>query len=116
MTKHLLVQETIRERKLDFFIVIETGKNNFSVPFLQNLSVDLEYVWYYLPPIGRSEGYAGGAHSQTILVNAFVARDICVKFHLSSKAYNFEWSFVVVYMVQPRMFKKVSLWLSLFAF
>jgi hypothetical protein len=43
--------------------------------------------------LGRSDGILVGFNSQTINV----AGDRCVKFHLSSKLDNFEWSFVTVY-------------------
>ena len=36
--KHLFVRETIREQKLDFFAISETGRSQFSSPFLTHLS------------------------------------------------------------------------------
>ena len=52
--KHSVVRDMIREHKLDFFAVIETGRDNFAVPFLQHLSGGLDFIWYCLPPLGRS--------------------------------------------------------------
>ena len=37
--KHLFVKEIIRERKLDFIALSETGRSNFSTPFLTHLAV-----------------------------------------------------------------------------
>jgi hypothetical protein len=36
--KHCFVHETIRDLKLDFFAIIETGRDNFSMHFLRHLS------------------------------------------------------------------------------
>ena len=36
--KHLFVNESIRERKLDFIALSETGRSNFATPFLNHLS------------------------------------------------------------------------------
>jgi hypothetical protein len=38
LAKHSFVHETIREHRLDFFAVLETGRSHFSVPFLTHLS------------------------------------------------------------------------------
>ena len=37
--KNLFVQESIRERKLDFIALWEIGRSNFSTPFLTHLAV-----------------------------------------------------------------------------
>ena len=39
--KHLVVSETIRDFKLDFFAILETGRDNFAAPFLKNLAPGL---------------------------------------------------------------------------
>ena len=36
--KHLFVQESIRERKLDFLALSETGRSYFATPFLSHLA------------------------------------------------------------------------------
>jgi hypothetical protein len=95
--KHSVVHEAIREFRLDFFSVLEIGRENFSAPFLKNLSGGLDFIWYCLPPLGRSGGILVGFIAQTINVKNIVAGDHCVKFHLSLKLDNFEWYFVTVY-------------------
>jgi hypothetical protein len=67
--KHSFVHETIREHKLDFFATLETGRSNFSIPFLNHLSGGLDFVWYCLPPQGRSGGILVGINSATLQVN-----------------------------------------------
>ena len=61
--KHLVVSDAIREFKLDFFAVIETGRDNFYTLFLRNLAGGLDYSWYCLPPQGRSGGILVGFNS-----------------------------------------------------
>jgi hypothetical protein len=95
--KHSVVHETIREFRLDFFAVLETGRDNFSGPFLKNLSGGMDFIWYCLPPLGRSGGILVGLNSQTITVKNIVAGDRCVKLHLNSKLDKFEWVLVIVY-------------------
>jgi hypothetical protein len=41
--KHNFVNETIRDHKLDFFAILESGKGNFSAPFLQHISGGLDF-------------------------------------------------------------------------
>jgi hypothetical protein len=36
--KHHFVHDSIREHKLDFFAILETGRSNFSAPFLGHIS------------------------------------------------------------------------------
>jgi hypothetical protein len=38
LAKHAFVRDTIREHKLDFFVLLKTGRSSFSGPFLQHLS------------------------------------------------------------------------------
>jgi hypothetical protein len=91
------VHEAIREYRLYFFAVLETGRDNFLAHFLKNLSGGLDFIWYCLPPLGRSGGILVVFNSQAINVKNIVAGDRCVKFHLSLKLDNFEWVFVTVY-------------------
>jgi hypothetical protein len=53
LTKHRFVHETIVEHKLDFYTILEMGRDNFSTPFLNNTSGGQDFQWYCLPPMGR---------------------------------------------------------------
>ena len=52
-TKHLSVQAMIRYHKLDFIVLLETGRANFANPFLSRLAGCLDFEWFILPPRGR---------------------------------------------------------------
>ena len=61
--KHFFIQETIREENLDIIAILETGRSNFSVPFLRKLAGGRDFSWFCLPPHGRSGGILVGVHN-----------------------------------------------------
>ena len=95
--KHLFVKESIRDHKLDFIALLETGRSNFAIPFLRDLANGKDFAWFCLPPHGRSGGILVGINTQTILVNKVECGDFCVKLKLKNKADGFEWLLVPVY-------------------
>ena len=52
--KHDFIQETVREQRLDFLALSETGRSNFANHFLDRLAAGLDFAWYILPPQGRT--------------------------------------------------------------
>jgi hypothetical protein len=97
IAKHRFVKDTIREHNLDFFAILETGRSNFSQPFLNNLAGGLDYQWYCLPPMGRSGGIIVGLNAATLSVQDITIGDRCAKFYVTSKNDNFKWALVAVY-------------------
>ena len=95
--KHSFVKETLRERRLDFLALSETGRSNFSTSFLSNLAVGLDFSWFCLPPQGRSGGMLIGVNMTTIQVMNVEVGDFCVKLYVKSKSDGFEWVLVSVY-------------------
>ena len=71
--KHWFVKEIIREEKLDFVGLIETGRADFASHFLTNLASEM--IWYYLPPQGRSGGILVAFNSMSIVVQKVIASD-----------------------------------------
>jgi hypothetical protein len=55
--KHLTITKAIREHHLDFVVISETGRSNFSAPFLRHLSAVFDFVWFFLPPQGYSRAF-----------------------------------------------------------
>jgi hypothetical protein len=45
LAKHLHIAESMREYGLDFVAIFETGKNNYSISFLNRLSGGEGFVW-----------------------------------------------------------------------
>jgi exonuclease III len=95
--KHFFVQEAIREHKLDFLALLETGRSNFSIPFLNRLAAGFDYNWFCLPPHGRSGGILVGINSNSLQVLKVCTGDYCVKIHVKCKRDGFEWILVPVY-------------------
>ena len=95
--KHLFVKESIREHKLDFIALLETGRSNFSVPFLKSLAAGKEFTWFCLPPHGRSGGILVGINTETLQIKNVITGDFCVNLHIRSKHDGFEWAFIPVY-------------------
>ena len=95
--KHLALSEFIKDYKLDFVAIIETGRASFATHFLKFLAGGLDFVWYCLPPHGRSGGMLLGFNSTSLSVQDVVSGDFCVKLHLTTRLDGFHWALVVVY-------------------
>jgi hypothetical protein len=95
--KHNFVRENIKNHKLDFFAILGTCRDNFSAPFLSNISGGQDFQWYCVPPIGRYGGILVGINVSSLTVQHVVTGDRCVKFYVSSKSDNFKWVVVAVY-------------------
>ena len=95
--KHITIHETIKEHNLDFVAIIETGRSNFTPHFLNFLAGGRDYIWYCLPPIGRSGGMLVGFNGSSFGVQNVLSGDFCAKFQVKNKSDGFLWSLVVVY-------------------
>ena len=95
--KHLVVNEMVKENKLDFVAIIEIGRSSFATPFLTFLAAGLDFVWYCLPPHGRSGEMLLGFNKDILTVQDVISEDFCVKLHLKTKLDGFSWVLVVVY-------------------
>ena len=95
--KHLFVKESIREHRLDFLAILETGRSNFTVPFLSGLAAGKDFNWFCHPPHGCSGGILVGISIETLQVKNVVIGDFCVKMHIRCKNDGFEWILTPVY-------------------
>ena len=95
--KHVAIHELVREHKLDFIALLETGRSNFSASFLSFLAAGYDYEWFCLPPHGRSGGILVGFNKAALVMQSAVAGDFCVKLHFKSKVDGFLWALVAVY-------------------
>jgi hypothetical protein len=50
--KHITINESVREHCLDFVVISETGRSNFSAPFLRHLSAGFDFSWFFYLPKG----------------------------------------------------------------
>jgi hypothetical protein len=109
--KHNFVRESIRDFKLDFFVILETGRGNFSTPFLNNISGGQDYQWYCVPPIGHSGGILVGINASSLSVQHVVTGDRCVKFYVTPKKITLS-GFYLQYMGLHKMNTSMSSWRS----
>ena len=90
--KHIVVSEVVREQKLDFVAIIETGRSSFANPFLKFLAGGMDFTWFIIPPHGRSGGMFIGFNNTTLAAQNVLTGDFCVKFHVRSKSDGFLWA------------------------
>jgi hypothetical protein len=93
--KHLFVQETIREHRLDFIALLEIGRSNFTVRFLNHLAPCADFAWFCLPPHGRSGGILVGVNTSTLQFNILRWRE-----EKSNDNFNPRWPFVFNSMIE----------------
>jgi hypothetical protein len=98
----------VQEHKLDFVVLLETGRSNFSAPFFEHLSGGLDYMWYCLPPYGRSGGILVGANI-VYHVQEVETGDFCVKLFVKLKVDGFEWIVMGVYGAAQDALNQISL-------
>ena len=90
-TKHLTINETVREQHLDFVAIVETGRSSFATPFLKFLAGGMDFMWLCIPPHGLSGGMLVGFNKATLAANNVLTGDFCVKFHVRNKLDGFGW-------------------------
>ena len=72
MAKYRYVSDAIRDNKLDFVAVMETGKQDMSRANLNRLSGGADFVWHCLPPRGQSGGILLGINAIALDVSLIV--------------------------------------------
>jgi hypothetical protein len=87
----------IHDYKLDFSVFLETGRSTFSAPSLRQMSGRLDYMWYCLPPHGRSGGILVSVNMETISIQRVEMGGFCVKLFVQFKVHDFEWIHVGTY-------------------
>jgi hypothetical protein len=86
-----------KENDLNFIVVLETRRSDFSPRFLKNLCTGRDYLWHLKPLKGRSGGMLLEADLQFFDIGAIDEDDYYIKFHLCNKSDDFKWALVVVY-------------------
>jgi len=97
LAKHLNIAQYVRDHKLDFLAISETGRRDFPVSVLDRLSGGMDFTWHSIPPRGRSGGILLGVLSDSMEVLAYTSGEFHIKFHIRNKADGFIWSLVAVY-------------------
>jgi len=109
LAKYRYVSDAIRDNKLDFIAVMETGKQDMSRANLNRLSGGADFVWHCLPPRGRSGGILLGINAIGLDVSLIVEGEFFIKFHLRNKNDDFKWILMAVYGPAQDDFKSAFL-------
>ena len=72
LAKYRYISDAIRDHKLDFVAVMETGKQDMSRSNLNRLSGDAYFIWHCLPPRGRLGGILLGINSTVLDLSIIV--------------------------------------------
>ena len=109
MAKYRYISDAIRDHKLDFVAVMETGKQDMSRSNLKHLFGNPDFIWHCLPPRGRSGGILLGINSMVLDLSIFVEGELFIKFHLRNRNDDFNWILMAVYGLAQVEFKSVFL-------
>src|SRR3954468_17688075 len=105
LVKHLFFADCVRDHKLDFLGISETGRRDFSQALLNCLSGGVDFTWISRPPRSRSGGILLGVRDKTMKVLASSVGDFYIKLSIWNKANNFLWSLVIVYGAVQDVYK-----------
>ena len=83
--KYRYISETIRDHKLNFVAVMETGKQDMSRSKLNCLSGCADFIWHYLPPRGRSGRILLGINLTVLDLSLIVEGEISLNFIFAVK-------------------------------
>ena len=109
LAKYKYISDAIRDHKLDFVAVMETGKQDMSRSNLNRLSGDADFIWHCLPPRGRSGGILLGINSTVLDLSIIVEGEFFIKFHLRNRCDDFKWILMAVYGPTHDEFKSAFL-------
>ncbi|KAJ1275216.1 hypothetical protein BS78_05G119400, partial [Paspalum vaginatum] len=109
LAKYRYISDAVRDLNLDFFAVMETGKQDMSKMNLARLSGGADFVWHCLPLRGRSGGILPGVRANFLDVSLIVEGEFYVKFHLCNRIDKFKWKLMAVYGPAQDEFKSAFL-------
>ena len=109
LAKYKYISDTIKDHKLDFVAVMETGKQDLSRSNINRLSGGADFIWHCLPPRGRSGGVLLGINSTALDLSLIVEGEFFIKFHLRNKNDDLKWILMAVYGPAQDDFKSAFL-------
>ena len=109
LAKHLNIAHHVRDHKLDFLAISETGRQDFPSTLLDRLSGGVDFAWHSCPPRGRSGGMLLGIKTDTMELLDHSDGEFHIKFQIRNKSDNFIWSLVAVYGAAQEEYKAAFL-------
>jgi hypothetical protein len=79
LAKHRYIVDAIKERKLDFVAIMESGKQDMQRTNLSQLSGGAYFIWHCLSPRGRSGGNLLGVNAAVLQISMIIEGDFFYK-------------------------------------
>jgi exonuclease III len=95
--KFEFLKELIRKERIDFIGLQETNKKSFEDSWLNSISGNRNFAWFWTPANGRSGGLLVGFNADAFDVRETEMGDFMIKVLLVHKENGFIWNFVNVY-------------------
>jgi exonuclease III len=97
LAKHNLLSNFSKEQRLNFIVIMEMGRSDFSDSTLRHLCSGVDFLWHSMPRRGRSGGMLLGVNPSVFDNGTIDEGDFYCKFCLRNKADGFIWALFVVY-------------------
>jgi exonuclease III len=91
------LKELIRKERIDFIGLQETNKKSFEDSWLNSISGNRNFAWFWTPANGRSGGLLVGFNADAFDVRETEMGDFMIKVLLVHKENGFIWNFINVY-------------------
>ena len=91
------IKELIRKERIDFIGLQETNKKSFEDSWLNSISGNRNFAWFWTPANGRSGGLLVGFNADAFDVRETEMGDFMIKVLLVHKENGFIWNFINVY-------------------
>jgi hypothetical protein len=104
--KHKYISDLTKENNLEFIVVSETERSDFSSRFLKNMYFGRDYLWHSKAPRGQSRGMLLGVDLQIFDIGVIEEGDFFIKFRLCNKVDDYKWALVIVYGPAQDEFKE----------
>jgi hypothetical protein len=109
--KNEFLKELIRKERIDFIGLQETNKKSFEDMWLNSISGNRNFAWFWTPANGRYGGLLVGFNADTFDVRATEMGDFMIKVLLVHKE-NVLFGILLMFMVLLRMIRSKNSLLS----
>jgi exonuclease III len=103
------LKELIRKERIDFIGIQETNKKSFEDSWLQSISSNRNFAWFWSPAKGRSGGLLVGLDADVFDIRQVDKGDFMIKVLLAHKESGFIWNFINVYGAAQNDYKQIFL-------
>jgi exonuclease III len=103
------LKELIRKERIEFIGIQETNKKSFEDSWLQSISSNRNFAWFWSLAKGRSGGLLVGLDADVFDIRQVDKVDFMIKVLLAHKESGFIWNFINVYGAAQNDYKQIFL-------